>query len=366
MTPYAWRCTWTTATLASTPVRSRCAGVGRRLAVPRHGPRGSARGQLRGRRALPLGRLDFRAGAGTAPETRARPTGGPTAPGPRSSFPSASPPASASGARAGRVAASSANGRARAQHAGRYAHQAEAARTPGERGRPAHRRRHGPGVVRLARRRRRPAARGRRPDRSRGALHVRRPCNSEQGGALPLLRLAPDPRRHPGTSSSMSPAELPFGPGRSGFVTARRVRLSGRVATRPLPPVREADRGSGLLPGAFRTFSTTRAGETVGGTFDYRFGVRAAGCHTGCAYCLPAEGGYPFDTGRSPVDPRGGQADRRLQPMPATGRSSTTTSPLPTPTWRRSASTTSCRSRRSGSRSSSAASGSRAAAGPGL
>ena len=29
------------------------------------------------------------------------------------------------------------------------------------------------------------------------------------------------------------------------------VRLSGRVATRPLPPVREAGRGSGLLPGAF-------------------------------------------------------------------------------------------------------------------
>ena len=79
------------------------------------------------------------------------------------------------------------------------------------------------------------------------------------------------------------------------------VRLSGRVATRPLPPVGKLVEVQAYFRGRFRTFSTTRAGEAGRWHFDYRFGGTRGRVPYRLRVLLPAEGGYPFDTGRSPV-----------------------------------------------------------------
>ena len=186
---------------------------------------------------------------GTAQETRARPTGEQAALAPRSSFPRACHPPERRKPAAG-ASGQAARDRARASRASTVRRQVEAAGTTGERRRAAHRRRHDPGLGRLPRRRRRPGSRGSRPHRSRRAAHLRRPCNPEQGLAVPLFRLASDPGGLGGLRASRAWPELDQGTADAAFATDSPFASAdwcppGRF------PFRQAGRGSGLLPGAF-------------------------------------------------------------------------------------------------------------------
>jgi hypothetical protein len=79
------------------------------------------------------------------------------------------------------------------------------------------------------------------------------------------------------------------------------VRLSGRVQTRPLPPAGKLIEVQAYFRGRFRTFSTTRAGTNGRWRFNYRFGGTRGRVPYRLRVRLPAEGGYPFVTGSSPV-----------------------------------------------------------------
>ncbi len=79
------------------------------------------------------------------------------------------------------------------------------------------------------------------------------------------------------------------------------VRLSGRVRTRPLPPSGKLIEVQAYFRGRFRTFSTTRADASGRWHFDYRFGGTRGRVPYRLRAFLPAEGGYPFVSGRSPV-----------------------------------------------------------------
>jgi hypothetical protein len=79
------------------------------------------------------------------------------------------------------------------------------------------------------------------------------------------------------------------------------VRLSGRIRTRPLPPAGKLIEVQAYFRGRFRTFSTTRAGADGRWRFNYRFGGTRGRVPYRLRVRLPAEGGYPFVTGASPV-----------------------------------------------------------------
>ncbi|MBN1527714.1 MAG: hypothetical protein JW895_01540 [Thermoleophilaceae bacterium] len=79
------------------------------------------------------------------------------------------------------------------------------------------------------------------------------------------------------------------------------VRLSGRVRTRPLPASGKLIEVQAYFRGRFRTFSTTRADSTGRWRFVYRFGGTRGRVPYRLRAFIPAEGGYPFTTGRSPV-----------------------------------------------------------------
>ena len=81
----------------------------------------------------------------------------------------------------------------------------------------------------------------------------------------------------------------------------QQVRLSGVVQTRPLPPAGKLIEVQAYFRRRFRTFSTTRAGSDGGWSFDYRFGGTRGRVPYRLRVLLPAEGGYPFLTGRSRV-----------------------------------------------------------------
>jgi hypothetical protein len=79
------------------------------------------------------------------------------------------------------------------------------------------------------------------------------------------------------------------------------LRLSGSVVTRPLPPAGKLIEVQAYFRGRFRTFSTTRADSNGRWRFPYRFGGTSGRVPYRLRVLLPAEGGYPFITGRSPV-----------------------------------------------------------------
>ena len=81
----------------------------------------------------------------------------------------------------------------------------------------------------------------------------------------------------------------------------QRVRLSGVVGTRPLPPAGKLIEVQAYFRRRFRTFSTTRAAPDGSWSFDYRFGGTRGRVPYRLRVLLPAEGGYPFLTGRSRV-----------------------------------------------------------------
>jgi hypothetical protein len=79
------------------------------------------------------------------------------------------------------------------------------------------------------------------------------------------------------------------------------VTLKGKVLTRPLPPSGKLIEVQAFFRNRWRTFSTTRAGTNGRWRFDYQFGGTRGRIHYRLRARLPAEGGYPFDTGYSPV-----------------------------------------------------------------
>jgi hypothetical protein len=79
------------------------------------------------------------------------------------------------------------------------------------------------------------------------------------------------------------------------------VTLKGNVLTRPLPPSGKLIEVQAFFRNRWRTFSTTRAGTNGRWRFDYQFGGTRGRIHYRLRARLPAEGGYPFDTGYSPV-----------------------------------------------------------------
>jgi hypothetical protein len=77
------------------------------------------------------------------------------------------------------------------------------------------------------------------------------------------------------------------------------VRLSGRVTTRPVPSNGKLIEVQAFFRDRWRTFSTTRSDRRGRWRFDYRFGGTRGRVFYRLRARLPAEGGYPFDTGRS-------------------------------------------------------------------
>jgi hypothetical protein len=78
------------------------------------------------------------------------------------------------------------------------------------------------------------------------------------------------------------------------------VHLSGRIRSRPLPAQGKLIEIQAFFRGRWRTFSTTRADHSGRWRFDYRFGGTRGRVRYRLRARLPAEGGYPFDTGHSP------------------------------------------------------------------
>ncbi len=79
------------------------------------------------------------------------------------------------------------------------------------------------------------------------------------------------------------------------------VTLSGRVLTRPLPASGKLVEVQAFFRHRWRTFSTTRAQPSGAWTFDYEFGGTRGRVPYRLRVRLPAEGGYPFDSGSSPT-----------------------------------------------------------------
>ena len=75
--------------------------------------------------------------------------------------------------------------------------------------------------------------------------------------------------------------------------------LSGQVLTLPLPLSGKLIEVQAFFRNRWRTFSTTRAQPMGGWTFDYQFGGTRGRVPYRLRVRLPAEGGYPFDTGSS-------------------------------------------------------------------
>jgi hypothetical protein len=79
------------------------------------------------------------------------------------------------------------------------------------------------------------------------------------------------------------------------------VTLSGSVLTGPLPPAGKLIEIQAFFRDRWRTFSTTRANARGHWRFEYQFDGTRGRVWYRLRARLPAEGGYPFDTGDSPV-----------------------------------------------------------------
>jgi hypothetical protein len=116
--------------------------------------------------------------------------------------------------------------------------------------------------------------------------------------------------RYPGSRRigvATSPFELRVRAASSIRVSRRRVRngqgvvFRGRVASRPLPASGKLIEMQAHFRGRWRTFSTLRSDRTGRWRFRYRFGATLGRVTYRFRARLPAEGGYPFISGRSRV-----------------------------------------------------------------
>jgi hypothetical protein len=88
---------------------------------------------------------------------------------------------------------------------------------------------------------------------------------------------------------------------RARLFNGQRVRFTGRVTTRPLPPAGKLVEMQAHFRGRWRTFSTVRANSAGRWRFPYRFGGTLGRVTYRFRARLPAEGGYPFISGNSRV-----------------------------------------------------------------
>jgi hypothetical protein len=101
--------------------------------------------------------------------------------------------------------------------------------------------------------------------------------------------------------SLIVPATSTMRPSRRRVRNGEEVVFSGRVGTRPTPASGKLVELQAYFRGRWRTFSTVRT--TTGGLwrFPYRFGATFGRVTYRFRGVLPAEGGYPFVTGRSRI-----------------------------------------------------------------
>jgi hypothetical protein len=139
-------------------------------------------------------------------------------------------------------------------------------------------------------------------------------AHTDQAGRFSYVALANRSKllrfRYPG-SRRIRPAEATFRlrvPAASTIrarprtlLNGETVTLTGTVLTGPLPVSGKLIEVQAFFRHRWRTFSTTRAGTNGHWRFDYQFGGTRGRIRYRLRARLPAEGGYPFDTGYSPV-----------------------------------------------------------------
>jgi hypothetical protein len=99
------------------------------------------------------------------------------------------------------------------------------------------------------------------------------------------------------------PAASSMRSSRTRVRNGEQVLFSGRVATTPVPGAGKLVELQAYFRGRWRTFSTVRTTRDGRWRFPYRFGATFGRVTYRFRVVLPAEGGYPFTTGRSRVVP---------------------------------------------------------------
>ncbi len=97
------------------------------------------------------------------------------------------------------------------------------------------------------------------------------------------------------------PASSTLGVNRRRARNGGSVVFRGRVRSQPLPPTGKLVEMQAFFRRKWRTFSTVRSDAQGRWRFRYRFGGTVGRVRYRFRAQLPAEGGYPFATGRSPV-----------------------------------------------------------------
>jgi hypothetical protein len=97
------------------------------------------------------------------------------------------------------------------------------------------------------------------------------------------------------------PADTSIRPDRDRLMNGQQVLFRGRVRTRPLPTPGKLVEMQAYFRGRWRTFSTVRAASNGRWHFPYRFGGTVGRVTYRFRARLPAEGGYPFISGKSRI-----------------------------------------------------------------
>jgi hypothetical protein len=118
-----------------------------------------------------------------------------------------------------------------------------------------------------------------------------------------LFRYAGSPRIGSATTdfTMLVPANTSIRPDRRRLLNGQQVLFRGQVLTRPLPVQGKLVEMQAFFRGRWRTFSTVRANPNGRWHFPYRFGGTVGRVVYRFRARLPAEGGYPFISGNSPV-----------------------------------------------------------------
>jgi hypothetical protein len=97
------------------------------------------------------------------------------------------------------------------------------------------------------------------------------------------------------------PATSSLSASRRRVHNGRSVVFRGRIRTRPVPATGKLVEMQAFFRGRWRTFSTLRTDRGGRWHFRYRFGATRGTVRYRFRILIPAEGGYPFDSGRSRV-----------------------------------------------------------------
>src|SRR5215211_7935050 len=97
------------------------------------------------------------------------------------------------------------------------------------------------------------------------------------------------------------PASSSISANRRRVRNGRSVVFRGRIRTTPVPAIGKLLEMQAFFRGRWRTFSTLRTDQSGRWRFRYRFGATRGTVRYRFRAIVPAEGGYPFDSGRSRV-----------------------------------------------------------------